>query len=681
MPELFLEIGTEEIPAGYIAPALESMAQGLAAFLRGNRVPAAPPQTLGAPRRLTVCLPDVAALQADVVEVHKGPGLAVAYDKEGKPTKAALGFARGKGVDVSQLSVEETPKGKVICARVEKKGQPTADLLAAWLPEFIATIPFPKKMRWGRQKRPFVRPVHWIAALFDGKTLPFQVEGVESGESFSFSNLDQYLQGCKAHHLMVDPGARRELIVQQAGTLAREVGGFLKDDADLLNTVTFLVEYPAPLRGGIEPKYLQLPVELLEITMKHHQKYFPVWKSDTELLPYFITVSNMPATAGDTIVNGNQRVLKARLEDARFFYEEDQKRQLETYVDALKGVVFQKDLGTLYEKMERTVAILKGIEAHLGASAELKTARRAAFLCKADLVTQMVFEFPELQGVMGGYYAANSGEPPEVALAIKEHYQPAFAGDGVPSSKAGAFVSMADKLDTIMGCISVGLIPSGSEDPYALRRHAMGIIQILIEHDFPISLETLINIASTCLPKKLVKGDYHEAREHVQNLFRQRLKSLLVGEGYEPDVIDAVMTRVDSFKDTQAKAAALADLKKQDYFESLAIAFRRVVNILEGQDYEGGPQENLFQEPEEKALCEKYKELKSPVAAARDAGRYAEAFAMIVKIKPEVDTFFDKVMVNVEETTVRDNRKALLYAVSSLFISIADFSKIVVKKG
>lgn len=693
MAELLIEIGTEEIPAGYITPALAAMADNLTGWLKQNHIQASEPRTCGTPRRMTLCIPELNAMQDDVVEVHKGPNVKAAFDAEGKPTKAALGFARGKGLDVSDLGQEDTPKGKVLCARIEKTGRPTRDLLNEFLPEWINNIPFPKKMRWGSHRQPFVRPIHWILAVLEGKPLSFEAEGVSAGnttrghrflnpETFSVKNFNDYRDQLAKHSVTVDPEERKQIIAQQVTALAKEVGGFIKDDPELLHTVTHLVELPIPLRGQFDARYLELPVELLEITMKYHQKYFPVWETDSKLLPYFVTVSNMPVVEGSSIILGNQRVLKARLEDARFFYEEDQKQRLEDFTEALKGVLFQKDLGTLFEKVERSVGLMDRLKDFASGSdaAFLDEAKRAIRLCKADLNTQMVFEFPELQGIIGGYYALKD-EGEAISTAIKEHYKPAFAGDSVPSTELGAFVALVDKLDTIVACIGVGLIPTGSEDPYALRRHAMGIIQILIEKNIGVTLDHLANSGIAQLGDK-AKLNPKEIRQHVLDLFHQRLKTMLSNEGFEYDVIDAVLAKgdQDSFENLKAKTAALSELKKKDYFDSLAVAFRRVVNILEGEEYRG-LDPKLFQKPAENNLLNKALSIKKDVSNLFASGDFSGALARIVEIKPEVDAFFDDVMVNDKDERVKNNRKALLYVISELFSQIADFSRIIVKKG
>ncbi len=690
MPEFFLEIGAEEIPAGYIEPALNFLNEQLTAFFSKNRIQQKEARVLGTPRRLVVVFSGVDARQEDVVETHLGPNVKAAYDAEGQPTKAALGFARGKGIDVAQLTREKTPKGEVICARVEKKGQATETILNAALPGFIERIPFPKKMRWSDKSLPFARPIHWIVALFDGKVLNFEFDGLACGnrsrghrflkpDAFEVSSFDSYLKASEAHCLQVDPNERKKRIRDQVHALAQEVGGAVEEDAALLDVVTQLVEYPVALRGNFDRKYLELPKELLEVTMKHHQKYFPLVDADGKLMPHFITISNMKADNPEAIQRGNERVLRARLEDARFFFEEDRKRKLDEFVDELKGVVFQKALGTSFEKVTRFTELSKKLAQTVCPAREAQAAR-CALLCKADLVSQMVYEFPELQGIMGGYYAELSGEDAEVAAGIKEHYRPAFAGDRLPETDAGALVAVADKLDTILGCIGVGLLPSGSEDPYGLRRHSLGIIQIVLDKGWQFSLNELIDAGIEVLKEKIkLKPD--AIRAHTLDLFSLRYKTLLNDEGYPYDAIDAVLsTGIDSLLDVRQKVAAFSDLKKQPYFEPLAIAFRRVVSIL-NEEAPGEVDTQLLKESAEKELYDQYLKIKDPVRDHIRNREFAQALARIVEIKGAVDGFFDDVMVMVKEDALRKNRLHLLFGISLLFSELADFSKIVLKKG
>ncbi len=454
MAEFFIEIGSEEIPSGYVEPALRYMKKELSSFFSKNRIDAEVPKTMGTPRRMIVSIKGVMEMQEDSVDEFLGPGVSLAYDDRGQPTKAAIGFARGKGVNVADLTRKQTPKGEVICAKVELKGRSTPSLLNEYLPQLINEIPFQKKMRWENKTRPFARPLHWVAALFDGKALEFEFDGIVSGmvsrghrflnpKKFKIKSLESYLDECKKHSLIVDPEIRKKSILEQVQQLAKQAGGCIKEDEDLVNLANYLVEYPVAIKGDFDSRFLELPQELLVITMKSHQKYFPIWDKKEKLLPCFITVSNMPATDENEIQKGNERVLRARLEDARFFYDEDRKKSLEDFVESLKGVVFQKKLGTIYEKVGRINALAGTLTRQICPQKETQVSR-AARLSKADLVSQMVFEFPELQGIMGGYYAMHSGEEAEVAQAIKEHYRPAFAGDSLPSGDVGAIIAVAD---------------------------------------------------------------------------------------------------------------------------------------------------------------------------------------------------------------------------------------------
>ena len=688
MPELFLEIGAEEIPSRFMGLALGYLEKEIPSFFKKNRIQASKPRVMGSPRRLVISFDEVDNQQEDIVETHFGPNVKLAYDEKGNPTKSALGFARGKGIDPSQLTLEKTLKGEVVCARIEKTGQPTATILNNFFPILISKIPFPKKMRWGSRETPFVRPLHWIVALFGSKPLNFSYEGIPCADVsrghrfmhydfFKVNGMDDYLKSCEKYFLMIDPVVRKKSIVDQVTSLADEVGGTVELDPELLEEVNYLVEYPFAIRGNFEKHFLELPRELLITTMKYHQKYFSLQNKRGDLLPYFITISNVQPGPDGEILHGNERVLRARLQDARFFFDEDRKKKLEDFVELLKDVTFQKSLGTSYEKVNRIVALTEFLATEV-CPEQIKQAARAAWLCKADLVTQMVYEFPELQGVIGGYYADHSGEDPEVGLAIKEHYRPAFSGDSPPSSPAGSIVSIADKLDTILGCIGVGLLPSGSEDPYGLRRHSLGIIQTIISQNWQVSLDALIQKGINLLKDK-TKLTSDEIHMHTQVLFSQRYKTILIGEQYPYDAIDAVLSaNIDSLVDVRQKVVALSDLKKQPYFVPLAITFRRVVSIL-NEESDGDIQTSLLSEPAEKKLYDEYRRVKEPVENHLIKKQFPQALEKIVEIKETVDEFFEHIMVMTKENELRKNRLRLLKHISLLFSNIADFSKIVLK--
>jgi len=494
---------------------------------------------------------------------------------------------------------------------------------------------------------------------------------------FKVTGMDDYLKSCEKYFLMIDPVVRKKSIVDQITSLANEVGGAVEPDPELLEEVNYLVEYPFAIRGSFEKQFLELPRELLITTMKYHQKYFPLKNKDGGLLPYFITISNVQPGPDGEILRGNERVLRARLQDAQFFFDEDRKKRLEDFVELLKEVTFQKSLGTSYEKVNRIVALTEFLATEV-CPKQIKQASRAAWLCKADLVTQMVYEFPELQGVIGGYYADLSGEDPEIGLAIKEHYRPTFSGDSPPSSPVGSIVAIADKLDTILGCIGVGLLPSGSEDPYGLRRNSLGIIQTIISQNWQVSLDALIQKGINLLKDK-TKLTSDEIHMHTQVLFSQRYKTILIGEEYPYDTIDAVLSaNIDSLVDVRQKVVALSDLKKQPYFEPLAITFRRVVSIL-NEESDGDIQASLLCEPAEKKLYDEYRRVKEPIENHLSKKQFPQALEKIVEIKETVDEFFEHIMVMAKEDALRKNRLRLLKHISLLFSNIADFSKIVLK--
>ncbi len=487
--QLLLEIGTEELPAGFVPQALQDLERLLTEELRQTRIDFGSVQTFATPRRLTIAVADVARLQQRQELEITGPPARIAYDQEGRPTKAAEGFARTNGVEVADLTTVETPKGSYLQIAKVIEGGESRSQLEEILPRVIGRIPFKKSMRWKDLEVRFARPMHWIVALYDGQIVPFSFGELHSGErsrghrfmapeAFAVADLDDYLVKLEQHQVVPDVGKRRQLIATQIEQLAAQVGGQANADEELLDEVTFLVESPQALLGRIEEQFLQLPAELLITSMREHQRDFTLLDKEGELLPYFISIANTHARDSQVVVAGNERVLKARLADAMFFWKEDQKKLLETRLEPLKKVVYQAKLGTSFEKIERFTQLAVAL-AQQFAPATVELTRRAATLAKCDLETGMVYEFPELQGVMGREYALLEGEDERVARAIYEHYLPLQAGGALPTDDIGAFVSLADKIDTICGCFSVGLIPTGTADPYALRRNAIGLLAII----------------------------------------------------------------------------------------------------------------------------------------------------------------------------------------------------------
>lgn len=682
--ELFLEIGTEEIPAGFIPRAMAEMEAMITKELTNARLSFDEVRTQATPRRLVLSVKGIPAVQPDAEVTATGPSRKAAFDAEGKPTKAAEGFARGQGVDVSALKVISTEKGEYLAVTKLESGQPTFELLSEILPTMVANIPFKKSMRWGSQDVRFARPVHWIVALFDGIVVPFNFGNINSGnvsrghrfmanQPFPVRDFAHYQEECERHFVIPDPERRKEIIRRETHRVAKSTGGHLLPDEELLEQVTFLVEYPSAVAGTFSPEFLKVPKEVLITSMRSHQRYFSIVDGNGKLLPGFITINNTLTEDPSVVVKGNERVLRARLSDARFFFEEDKKVKLDERVETLKKVVYQQKLGTSFEKMERFRALAEGLADKLNPAVKPQ-ASRAAWLCKADLVSGMVGEFPEVQGIMGREYALLEGEDAAVANAIAEHYLPNQAGGELPASDIGAFVSIADKLDTICGCFGVGLIPTGAADPYALRRATIGIISIILDRDYRLSLPALIGQAMELLSAKLTRPPEQVAID-VLEFFRGRFVNLLAND-FAGDTVDAaVAAGFKDLVDVRARIAALAQFKDHPDFEPLAGAFKRVGNIIKGgTDAPVDPA--LFQDEAEKALYEAFQAVNSDVTAKTAAGDYLEALTGIATLRTPVDTFFDKVMVMADDERVRTNRLALLTAIARMFGRIADFSRI-----
>ncbi len=683
--ELFLELGTEEIPAGFIPQALKDMQRLLGKELETARIGYGEIRTFATPRRLVLSIAGVACQQQRQVLEVTGPPAKIAFDSDGNPTKAAVGFAKKNGVNVAELETIKTDKGEYLYLSKVIEGGDSASQLPAILTRMITSIPFKKSMRWKDLDIRFVRPIHWIVATFGGDVIPFMIGDITSSNvsrghrfmapgEFTVSGVDDYLTQAEAHHVIPDIAKRRKLISEQLAVLEQQLGGKINPDADLLDEVSFLVETPQALAGTIEKEFLQLPAELLIASMREHQRYFTLIDADGNLLPHFITIANTLVKDPKVVIAGNERVLKARLADAMFFWQEDRKSKLETRLEPLKRVVYQAKLGTSYEKIERFQSLAVGLASQL-APADVKLTERAALLAKCDLETGMVYEFAELQGVMGREYAILEGEDSRVATAIFEHYLPTQAGGKLPSDDIGAFVSLADKIDTICGCFSVGLIPTGTADPYALRRCAIGVLAIIMDRGYAISIPNLVAKSVELLENKRQRPAA-EIIADVVEFIRTRLVNQLSGQNYPVDVIDAVLSA--SFDEPVValeRIKALASLKQRDDFEPLAVAFKRVGNIIKGGlDQPVDP--NLLLDASEKNLFARLQEVEKEVAVYVDAADYTQALETIARLREPVDTFFDSVMVMADDDAVKNNRLALLTSISGLFKGIADFSRI-----
>jgi glycyl-tRNA synthetase beta chain len=686
MKELLLEIGTEEIPAGFIPQALVDLEALVKKELEASRIDFNGMKTLGTPRRLVLVIDSVAEKQRDEESKKIGPSKQAAFDAKGNPTKATIGFAKSQSVPVESLTMIQTEKGEYVCAVKKESGRPTSELLASLLPKWILSIPFQKSMRWADVQIRFARPIHWILALFGGEEVSFEMGNIQSGKMtyghrFMHSgpvpvkDFQSYLQETREVSVIVDPVERKKKIEDEMIREAAKVSGKVLKDEELLSEVNFLVEYPVALCGTFDSKFLSLPREILIHSMKEHQRYFPVVDDHGKLLPHFVCISNIYPKNREVVVKGNEKVLKARLSDAVFFFEDDLKISLEKRVEQLKKVVFQAKLGTSYEKVMRFKQLALWMTERIDPKLR-EAVERTSHLCKADLVTGMVGEFPKLQGIVGKEYARLSKERPEVAEAIYEHYLPGFAGDRLPSSPIGDIVSIADKMDTIVGCFGVGLVPTGTADPFGLRRQALGIIRIILEKKYPISLRGLIEESEKQLEEKMERP-VEEVKEGVLGFFRVRYQNFLLDKEYPFDVTDAVLSiSFDELLDVQGRIDALRKAREWEDFESIVIAFKRAMNILKGSTLKREINPSLFTESVEKNFYQSFIKAKEKIDSLLNKRDYPSALLEMTHMKKPIDEFFDGVMVMVEDEAIRNNRLALLDEIGKLFLRIADFSKL-----
>ena len=689
MKTLLLEIGTEEVPAGYIEPALDALASTLAQKLDEARIAHGAVRTFGTPRRLAVRVDEVALRQKSQRSEVLGPPRQAAYDAEGRPTIAAVKFAEKVGVPVGKLTVVATPKGEYLKAVVTAAGSATPAVLKTILPAAILATPFPKSMRWADLSISFARPIVWILALFGTGLVSFEVANVRSGRTslghrfmhpkkIRIAEPSAYAQALRPAFVVVDAAERRKWIADEAAQAAAAAGGSVYPDEELLGINTYLVEYPAVAIGRFPDEFLELPPEVLITAMREHQKYFAVTDAAGGLLPRFIAVNNTPVKDMAVVVRGHERVLRARLEDAKFFYRSDKAVPLDRQVEKLKNVLFQAQLGSVYDKVRRVQALARYVAEQIGGDEDFcRQVERAAWLCKADLVSQMVGEFPKLQGIMGRVYAGVQGEPSPVATAIEEHYRPTGSGGALPETQAGAVLAIADKMDTICGCFQAGLIPTGAADPYALRRQGIGVVQIMRQRDFRFALTALVNRSLGLFDGSGAAPADRAGK--VMAFIEGRLASILMEEGFAKDTVAAVLgVAMESVPALWQRARALQQLKDKPDFEPIAVSFKRVVNIIRrAEGFSAGKvEEHLLTHPSESGLLSAYRSVHGQVQDDLNRGRYAEALARVATLRPPVDVFFDDVMVMAEDPQVRQNRLSLLALVAGLFETFADFSKL-----
>ena len=726
MEKLLFEIGTEEIPAKFMPNILAQLKELAEKKMTELRIPFESVKTYGTPRRMTFIASGVAEAQEDSTVEAKGPSAKIAFvngDIHGEPSKAAQGFARGQGVDVKELVVRDN----YVYAIKHLAGQPVKELLPGLLMDILTSLNFPKNMRWADHDFKFVRPIRWLVALFGEEVIPVEITGVKSGkfsrghrflrrsavdaamehESFidaakavlgnaaakaknavasaalgtygavEIPNADAYEKTLYDNFVMVDQDARRELIRQQVTDMGIAEGGHAEINEDLLEEVNYLVEWPTALCGNFEDKFLALPKECIITPMREHQRYFPVLAEDGSLLNKFITVRNGGKEHLDIVAHGNERVLRARLSDAEFFFDEDRKQSLADRLEKLKTVSFQEGLGNMNDKSNRLLQAADMLAMAINAKVDKEKLERAALLCKCDLVTGMVIEFTELQGVMGREYAKLDGEAPEVALGIYEHYLPRFAGDELPKTDIGRLVGIADKLDNICATFSRGLAPTGSQDPYALRRQALGIINILLDANYHLSMYKVI--AGSLYLLNIPAEETKKLVPQIAEFLKQRLRNLMIDQGIRYDVVDAVMAeeRNDDFADLVARAQALNSFVAAEEAPALIQAATRVANLCKKIEEETAINPQLFVAPAEGELHDAAVASSKEVLAATVKYDYAAVLAEATKLVAPINKFFEDVMVMDEDVRVKNNRLALLSAVKDITHAVGDLSAIV----
>ncbi len=684
MPDLVVEIGTEELPPADVRPALYQLETGVRSAMDGLRVEVDQVKTYGTPRRLVVSCSGVASRQRPAIRAVKGPAARVAYDQEGHPTQAAIGFARSQGVAVDTLRVQDVGGGQYVVATIKDPGRSAAAVLPQALTSVIDNLTFSKTMRWGNGEARFARPVRWVLAVLGGQIIRVEVAGVRagrktyghrflSGRARTVKTASDYFEVLRTNHVILDADDRRQSIVRQASALAAEVHAVPVLDSRLLEETVMTVEQPVALRGEFSRDFLSLPQEVLATVMQHHQKYFPVEDRQHRLQPYFIAVRDGGRRHVATVREGHEWVLRARLADARFFFNEDRTRRLESYGPSLEGLVLQSQLGTMADKTRRLARLVSCLAETLPLEPRTAEAlRRAATLCKADLATHLVGEFPELQGITGQIYAEMDGEPPEVARAIGEHYRPTGAGDSPPATRLGALLALIDKCDTLVGALLSGLAPTGSQDPYGLRRTGQGIVEIILAHHLSVQLSEMVTAAAAGYGKTA-----DEVVEQVIDFLQQRLRALLVDRGLRYDLVDAVLAvSGDALLSAAERAQALQAFAGRPEFVRLYVAYDRASRILTSNTA-AAPDPGLFEGEAERRLYETAKTVTPQVRAAVKAGQSVRALEALLPLAAPVDKVFDDVLIMAPDARVRANRLALLRLIVEAFRLVADFSRIV----
>jgi glycyl-tRNA synthetase beta chain len=682
---LLLEIGTEEIPARFLPAAIQDLQDSTKTILSENSVDFSEIKVYATPRRLVLMITGLPEIQSGRVREVFGPPKKIAFDGKGSPTEAALKFASSQGVHVESLVIKKRDKGEYVVSVIEEKGIPVKDILPEILKRIVFSIRFPKTMRWGNGSIRFARPIHWILAIFDNDVIPFEVDGIKSDNmtyghrflspaKFQIKEIKSFKNLLENNSVIVDQEERKKTILKGIRRLSSSVGGIPIEDEELIETVNFLVEYPFPVLCSFQEDYLELPKELLVTVMKDHQKFFAIEDRQGRLINHFIVISNTRGENEEIVRIGAERVIKARFEDARFYFKEDRKKTLNERIGELRKVIYQEKLGSLYEKTERVVSLIEFLSDR---AVPLKKDKLicAAWLSKTDLVTGVVKEFPELQGIIGKYYALSDGEDNEIARGIEEQYLPRHSGGVLPGTEVGDLLSIADKMDNIVSFFSLGLIPTGSEDPFALRRQALGIIAIMLEKGYPLPLKNLISNALKNL--KSLFSLPEKTEEKIFQFFEQRFEPVFSDREYSQDILHSVLFMSLDFpvKEIEGRIDALRRFKNEKIYDDFLLAIKRVHNIL--------PKATTFRlkiklliEDSEKMLKDRIDVLKSQIKSLLEEKRYFDAILLLADITGPINNFFERVLVMDKNEEIKLNRLALLKEVWETAITIADFSKL-----
>jgi glycyl-tRNA synthetase beta chain len=684
--DLLVEIGTEELPPLSLRLLAESFKTSLSDLLSEHELRHGPAHAYASPRRLAVLIDEVPVHQPDREVIRRGPALTAAFDEDGNPTRPAEGFARSCGVTVAELDQLETDKGSWLAWRSREAGRPAGEIIPELIERALRTLPTPKRMRWADRSEEFVRPVHWVVLLLGEHAVEATILGLAAGrctrghryhcnEPLAVTSAKGYVEILeKQGRVLVDMNRRRDAIRTQVLDAARRLGGTALIDDVLLDEVTALVEWPSVITGDFDARFLEIPPEALISSMQHHQKFFPVTDGGGKLMPHFITVANIESRNPALVKAGNERVIRPRLEDAAFFWNQDRKHPLQQRSAQLDTVIFQQQLGSLGDKQRRIEAVAGFIAEAIGSRVEF--AQRAAALCKCDLLTSMVFEFPELQGVMGRYYAMHDGEPPEVAAALDEQYQPRFSGDSLPLTRTGQALAIADRVDTLTGIFAIGQPPTGDKDPFGLRRAALGVLRVMIECGLDLDLHEIIAIVAAIMPPGIKAS---RITDELFDFMMERLRAYYLDAGYDGAVFEAVLARRPLRPvDFDQRMRAVKAFRNLPESQSLTSANKRISNILRksGAEIPAVYDRALLQEAAERELAGAIDALEREVSPFFERRAYTEALCRLAALRDPVDKFFDTVMVMVDDPQLRQNRLALLSALSELFLRSADISRL-----